>query len=245
MKLNSSAIARMVDISVVQAPHGTAEIDVLVESAVRYNFVALHVLPSWVPVIRNKMIEAGIYDDAGFRSTAERFSLIGSPVGFPSGGNTLAVKKEEARQLLKDGVQEMDMMINVGRLKSGDSGYVADEIKSIVEINGEMPVKVILEIHHLTDDELKKGCELCIENGAAFIKTSTGWAPSGATLEKVKFITTFVGKSIQVKAAGGIRNIETLIEMYKMGVRRFGVNLKSSIEIVEECAALPGGVIEV
>ena len=77
------------------------EIDELIDSAIKYNFIALHVLPSWVPVIKEKMIAAGIYDEAGFRSTAERYSLIGSPVGFPSGGNTLTVKKEEARKLLE------------------------------------------------------------------------------------------------------------------------------------------------
>lgn len=232
MKITPLSIARMVDISAVQAPHGREEILELVGYAKEYRFIAVHVLPSWVAFLRKEL-------------DGEKDILTGAPVGFPSGGNTAAVKVEEARQLIKDGVQEMDMMINVGKLRSGETGYVLDEIKQVIGTANGIPVKVILEVHHLTDNQIKKGCELCIEAGAEFVKTSTGWAPTGATLEKIELITGFVGNSIKVKAAGGIRNLETLITMYKMGVQRFGINVKSSMEIIRECAARPDGFVEI
>jgi len=100
-------------------------------------------------------------------------------------------------------------------------------------------------VHYLSRDQLKKACEVCINAGAAFVKTATGWAASGATLDVVQFITSFVGSAIKVKAAGSIRNLETLVKMYRMGVSRFGINLNSSMEIVRSVAALPGGVVEV
>jgi len=232
MTFTATSIARMVDISAVQAPHGKKEILQLVSYAKKYRFIAVHVLPSWVSFLREEL-------------EGEDDILIGSPVGFPSGGNTARVKMEEARQLIRDGVQEMDMMINVGKLRSGETGYVLDEIRQVIDTAGDIPVKVILEVHHLDDDQIRKGCELCIEAGAEFVKTSTGWAPTGATLENIELITGFVGDSIKVKAAGGIRNLDTLITMYRMGVQRFGINVNSSMDIIQECAAKPGGAVEI
>ena len=107
-----------------------------------------------------------------------------------------------------------------------------------------MTVKVILEVHYLSEKEIKTACELCISAGAEYIKTSTGWAPTGASLGAVKLITSFVGDSIRVKAAGGIRNLDTLLKMYRMGVTRFGINVNASMDIIREVAALPGGAVE-
>ena len=162
--------------------------------------------------------------------------IIGSPVGFPSGGNTTAIKVEEARQLIRDGVDEMDMMLNVGKLRSGEEEYVLEEMKQVIGAAGNTPVKVILECHYLSDEQIRRGCELCLEAGAAFVKTSTGWAPTGATLENVALIKSCVGDAIGIKAAGGIRGLETLIEMYRRGARRFGIGLSTATRIFEECA---------
>ena len=115
----------------------------------------------------------------------------------------------------------------------------------MVPAAGDVPVKVILEVHYLNRDQIKRACEVCINAGAAFVKTATGWAPSGATLEVVQLITSFVGKPIKVKAAGSIRNIETLVTMYRMGVSRFGINLNSSVDIVKSVAALPRRVARI
>jgi deoxyribose-phosphate aldolase len=154
-------------------------------------------------------------------------------------------KLTEAEQLLADGAQEMDLMINVGMLRSDRLNYVEDEIKAIVQLAGDVEVKVILEVHCLTDDEIKKACELCIKAGAAFVKTSTGWMPTGATLETVSLISNFVGNAIEIKASGGIRDLNTLAKMYAMGVARFGINVQASMDLISACAQLPGGVLKV
>ena len=233
MKLTARDVARLIDISAVQAPHGAAEIRDLVANAREFHFMAVHVLPCWVTFLKELL--AGGADDI----------LIGAPVGFPSGAHRTEIKVAEARLLLQDGVQEMDMMLNVGKLRSGEYRYCEEDIRAVVLAAGDVPVKVILEVHYLSQDQIKRACEACINAGAAYVKTATGWAPSGATLEVVQLITSFAGKAIKVKAAGNIRSIETLVTMYRMGVSRFGINLNSSVDIVKSVAALPGGVVEV
>lgn len=232
MTLTARDVAQLIDISAVQAPHGAAEIRGLVDNAKRHHFIAVHVLPCWVSFLRELL--AGSPD-----------ILIGAPVGFPGGAHRTEIKVAEAKLLIQDGVQEMDMMLNVGKLRSGEYDYCVEDIRAVVRAAGEIPVKVILEVHYLDRDQLKRACEACITAGAAFVKTATGWAASGATLEVVRQITSFVGKAIKVKAAGNIRSLETLVTMYRMGVSRFGINLNSSVDIVKAVAALPGGVVDI
>jgi len=233
MKLTTESLAQMIDISAVQAPHGAAEVQLLAERAREYRFKAVHVLPCWVRTLRD------ILGD-------NRFSAVGAPVGFPAGGHTTSVKLAEAAELIRDGVQEMDMMLNVGKHRSGDYGYVENEVKAVVSVAHEssIPVKVILEVHYLSPDEIRRACEICINAGAEFVKTSTGWASGGATLEVVRLITEFVGDAIQVKAAGGVRDLSTVGEMFRMGVRRFGINIEAATAIVREVAAMPSGSVE-
>ena len=109
---------------------------------------------------------------------------------------------------------------------------------------GPVPVKVIIEAPYLTDDEIKKACEMCIAGGAAFVKTSTGWVPNGSSLEMIRLITSFVGGAIKVKAAGAVRDLETVARMLRMGVARFGINMNSAMDLVRQVSALPGGVLE-
>ena len=232
MTLTARDVARLIDISAVQAPHGAAEIRECVRGAQEFHFVAVHVLPCWVTFLRELLADTPDI-------------MVGAPVGFPGGAHRTEVKAAEARLLVQDGVQEMDMMLNVGRLRSGDYRYCEEDIRAVVAAAGAVPLKVILEVAYLDYDQIRKACELCIKAGAAFVKTATGWAPSGATLEVVRLITEFVGTAIKVKAAGSIRSLDTLVRMYRMGVARFGINLNSSMEIVRAVAALPGGVVEV
>jgi deoxyribose-phosphate aldolase len=231
MKLLPKDIARMIDISAVQAQHGEAEIRELVNYAKEYNFIAVHALPCWTKFLSELLSD-------------RKDILVGGPVGFPSGGHKTETKRLEMTQLIADGAQEVDVMLNIGMLRSGRYAYVEDELKSLVETAGEVPIKVIIEVYHLTADDIKKACELCIKAGAEFVKTGTGWTPTGATLEVVALITSVVGDAIKVKASGGIRDLDTFIKMYKMGVVRFGINVNASLKILRECAELPGGVIE-
>ncbi len=232
MKLTARDIARMIDISAVRTQHGEREITTLVENAKRYRFIAVHVLPCWVPLLKRLLI-------------GEEDIMIGAPVGFPSGAHRTQIKVAEATMLIADGVQEMDMVINVGKLRSGCFADVEEDAAAVVKAAGPVPVKVIIETPYLDADEIKRACEICIKVGAAYVKTSTGWAPNGATLESIRLITSFVGNAIKVKAAGNIRDLDTMIQMYRMGVPRFGINLDSSMEIVSRVAALPGGAVEV
>jgi len=232
MLLTPQKLARMIDISAVRAHHGEREILEMVQRAKEHRFIAVHVLPSWVSFLREQL-------------QGDRDILVGAPVGFPSGGHTTAIKVAEARQLIVDGVQELDMVINIGKLRSGRTDEVREDIRAVVEAAGPLPVKTILEVHHLSPDEIRRACDQAIAAGAAFIKTSTGWAPSGATLESVRLITAHVGSAIAVKAAGSIRSLDTVVAMLRMGVTRFGVNLDSSVEILRECGARAGGGVEV
>jgi deoxyribose-phosphate aldolase len=231
MKLTARDVARLTDISAVRTPHGEAEIREMVESARRYSFFAVHVLPCWVPFLRSLLASCPEV-------------LAGAPVGFPAGAHRTDIKTAEARALVADGVQEMDMMLNVGKLRSGDRRYVLEDIRAVVEAASPVPVKVIIEAPLLDDDQIRLACDLCIQGGAAFVKTSTGWLPGGSTLPMVRLITSHVGGAIQVKAAGGIRDVRTVLEMRRLGVARFGINLHTAVQIVTEVAALPGGALE-
>jgi deoxyribose-phosphate aldolase len=231
VKLTAKDIARLTDISAVRTHYGEAEIRDMVENAKRYGFYAVHVLPCWMSFLRGLL--------AGSPEI-----LAGGPVGFPGGGHRTDIKVAEARALVTDGVQEMDMMLNVGKLRSGDHRYVEEEIRAIVGAAGEVPVKVIIEAPLLTEDQIKVACDLCIRGGAVFVKTSTGWLPNGSTLEMIRLITSHVGQAIKVKAAGGIRDVRTLIEMHRLGVARFGINLETAVQLVSAVAAMPGGAVE-
>jgi deoxyribose-phosphate aldolase len=231
-ELKSEEIARLIDVSTVRTSHGEADIRQLVTYAKEYRFISVHALPCWVSLLSDLLAaDADIY--------------VGAPVGFPSGAHKTMTKLTEAEQLLADGVEEMDLMMNVGMLRSGRLDYVEDEIKAVVQIAGDVEVKVILEVHCLSDDEIKRACELCIKAGAAFVKTSTGWMPTGATLETVSLISNFVGSAIKIKAAGGIRDLDTLAKMVALGVARFGINVQASMDLISACAQLPGGVLRV
>ena len=231
-ELKSEDIARMIDVSTVRTHHGEADIRQLVKYAREYRFISVHALPCWISLLSDLLA-----DDPDI--------YVGAPIGFPSGAHKTRTKLIEAEQLLADGAQEMDLMINVGMLRSGRLNYVEDEIKAIVQLAGDVGIKVILEVHCLTDDEIKKACELCIKAGAAFIKTSTGWLPTGATIETITLISNFVGNAIKIKAAGGIRDLDTLAKMVALGVARFGINVQASMDMIRACAELPDGVLRV
>jgi deoxyribose-phosphate aldolase len=144
--------------------------------------------------------------------------------------------------MVSAGCDEIDMVINVGFLKSGMFRETEEDVRAVVQAVSPLPVKVIIEIMYLNPEEVARACAICVESGAAFVKTGTGWADRGTTLEDVKLVKSLVGDQIKIKASGGIRNLATLIEFYHAGARRFGVNLKSGIEIVQE--AVQQGSIE-
>jgi deoxyribose-phosphate aldolase len=150
--------------------------------------------------------------------------LVGTVVGFPHGSSTTDTKVFEAFRALADGARELDMVINIGRLRGGDHTYVAADIRAIVEVAAAESalVKVIFENAHLTDDEKVVACRLTEGAGADFVKTSTGFAATGATMEDLILMRRSVGPAMQVKAAGGVRTLDTLLAMVAIGASRFG-----------------------
>lgn len=226
--LGAADLAAMIDISAVQAFHNEADIRSLASLAIVNGFIAAHALPHFMTLLRSLV-------PAGGRT------LVGGPVGFPAGGHTTAIKVAEAEGLKRAGADELDMMINVGRLKSGDLSYVREEIAAVVAAVAPVPLKVILELHHLTDVEIEAASAIVAESGAAFVKTGTGWTPAAATLERIALIARVVGGRVGIKASGGIRDLDTVARMVSLGVTRFGVNTVTAVDLVRQVAALPGG----
>ena len=216
--------ARLIDISAVRSQHGEQDLLELVELGRTYHFINLHVLPSWIAEMSRKISDL---DDV----------YIGSPVGFPSGGHSTKTKLYEAQQMIEDGVDEMDIVMNIGKFKSGEYTYVEDELKQIVEYaKGKVrATKVIIEINTLTDAEMEKACKIVIESGADFVKTGTGWVPGpgGANIERIRKMKRICGNRIKIKAAGGIRTPEDFLALADMGIERMGINTKSALEIIK------------
>ena len=134
-----------------------------------------------------------------------------------------AARVAQAKELVARGCDEIDMVMNVGKMRSGLAKEVAADIAAVKEVMGDMPLKVILECHHLTDRQIAEASVIAVDAGASWVKTGTGWAPTGATLENVKIMKDAVGDRARVKAAGGVRSLETIEKMVDLGVERFGI----------------------
>jgi len=159
----------------------------------------------------------------GFEMLSSSGVPVSTVVGFPHGSSTTSTKVYEARQCIEDGATELDMVINIGRLRSGEVAYVEDEIAAVVATAGaDAIVKVNFENAYLDDDEKVAACLASETAGAAFVKTSTGFAPTGATTEDLVLMRASVSPKVKVKAAGGIRTLDGLLEVMSIGVERIG-----------------------
>ncbi len=156
-------------------------------------------------------------------------------VGFPHGGHTTATKLAEAEQALREGCQELDMVVNICQVRSGNWQYVQDEIGAIVRLAHDVgqKVKVIFENAYLDDEQKIRLCEICGEVRADWVKTSTGYAPSGATMEDLRLMRQHSPEHVQVKAAGGVRDLDKLLEVRAIGVTRCGASRTQ--EMLDEC----------
>jgi deoxyribose-phosphate aldolase len=156
---------------------------------------------------------------------------VGTVIGFPHGNSTTATKVYEAHRALEDGAVELDMVLDIGALKSGRDGDVQADIAAVVEAAHAAGaiVKVIFENHYLTDDEIVRACHLSEAAGAEFVKTSTGFAASGATHEDLALMRRSVSDHIEVKAAGGVRTLDALIDVMNLGVTRVGATATKAI----------------
>ncbi|HTU01242.1 MAG TPA: deoxyribose-phosphate aldolase [Candidatus Sulfotelmatobacter sp.] len=214
-------LARLVDHSVLKPEASEKEIVAGADVVRQWGIGFYCVPPSHVALARQALQGTG----AG----------VVSVIGFPLGYDRSAVKARAAATAVQDGAAEVDMVMNVGRLKSGRHQGVADEIRQVVAAVPGIPVKVILEACLLTDEEKAAACHLVQDAGAAFVKTSTGFHPKGgATVEDVRLLRTTVGPAFGVKAAGGIRTLADAMAMLEAGANRLGTSASAAI-----LAALP------
>jgi deoxyribose-phosphate aldolase len=212
----------MIDLSCVRTTSNKADIEEMVAAAKKYGFGQVSVLQCFIPYARQLLKET------------PNIHVVGN-VSFPSGSDSTSIKVAQAKEMKAAGCDEIDVVMNIGKLRSGELAEVESDVRAVIKTVHPIPVKVIIEVICLTQEETKQACEISVRSGATFVKTGTGWATHGTTIEDVRLVKSFVGDRAKIKASGGIRDLDTLIEMYKAGARRFGVNLKSGIEIVEQC----------
>ena len=208
-------LRRYIDHTLLRADATSADVERLCREAKEHGFYAVCVNGSWVELARHSLDGTEV--------------KVASVAGFPLGAMETDAKRFETEAAIDAGAHEIDVVINVGRLKDGDNNYVLRELRDIVEAADERPVKVILETCLLTEEEKIRACKLVVESGAQFVKTSTGFSKGGATLEDVKLLRRQVGSDFGVKASGGIRDAFAALAMIEAGATRLGTSNGAAI----------------
>ena len=221
MECTCKDIAKMIDHSLLKPELTEDEIIKGCEIAKKYDVATVCCSPSSLPLVVKLL-----------KGTQVKPTTV---IGFPHGYNKTEAKVFEAKLAIKDGALEIDMVLNVGKLKSRDFDYVKKDIKAVVDVahKNKVLVKVILENFYLTDELKEIACKICEEAGADWVKTSTGFAGSGATIEDLKLMRKSVSQKVQVKAAGGVRDLDMALKVREVGCTRFGAT--ATIAIMEEC----------
>ena len=217
-------LARYIDHTLLKPDAQRADIEKLCREAVEHGFYSVCVNGSRVELARSLVEDSGV--------------KVAAVVGFPLGAMDSDVKRYETEVAIDHGAEEIDLVLNIAKLKEGDDAYVLRELRDVVEAADERPVKVIIETCLLTEEEKIRACGLVVESGAAFIKTSTGFSTGGATLDDVKLLRQHVGEKFGVKASGGIRDTQTALAMIEAGATRLGTS--AGIAIVKGLAAGAG-----
>lgn len=216
--MDKAQIAKMIDHTILKAEATESEIIKLCKEAIHYNFASVCVNPSMVPVAAKEL-----------KGTHVKVCTV---IGFPLGATTTEVKAFETKDVIEKGATEVDMVINVGKLKERNLEYVKNDIKAVVEAaKGKALTKVIIETCLLTEEEKIIACKLSKEAGADFVKTSTGFSTGGATVEDIKIMRETVGPEMGVKASGGVRSKKDALAMIENGATRIGAS--ASIAICE------------
>jgi len=215
MTITKEQLARMIDHTLLKPTATKKDITKLCQEAKKYHFAAVCVNPTYVPLTAKLL-----------KNTDVKVCTV---IGFPLGSTTTEVKAFETETTVKNGAQEVDMVINIGALKSGDYAFVKRDIEAVVKAAKNAITKVIIETCYLTDQEKEKACTLAKEAGADYVKTSTGFGPQGATVPDVKLMRKAVGKGLGVKAAGGIRTFADAVAMVEAGATRIGTSHSLSI----------------
>lgn len=210
-------IAKYIDHTVLKATTTSKEVEKLCLEAKEYGFYSVCVNGCFVKECKELLKDSDV--------------KIAAVVGFPLGAMTKTAKVFEAREAIANGANEIDMVINVGKLIEGDSKYVEDEIREIKEAIGKNVLKVIIETCYLNEEQKMLACELSLNANADFVKTSTGFGTAGATFEDVILMKKMVGDNAEVKASGGVKSYETAEKYIELGATRLGTS--SGIDIIK------------
>ena len=206
---------KMIDHTVLKADTPLETVKRICDEAMEYGFACVCINPCHVAYCADYLKDSDVN--------------VCTVIGFPLGANTSATKAFETKDAIANGADEIDMVMNIGALKDKNYDLVRDDVKAVVEAANGTLVKVILETCLLTEDEIKKACELCVEAKADFVKTSTGFSTRGATIEDVKIMKAAVQGKAKVKAAGGVRTHEDMVKIVEAGADRIGTSAGCSL----------------
>ena len=226
MDYTCQEIARMIDHSLLRPELTEKDVREGCEVAKKYKVATVCCRPSELALVTELL-----------KGSAVKPTTV---IGFPHGCNKTETKVFEAEQAIADGALELDMVLNIGKLLDGDHDYVGKDIKAVVDVahRSNVAVKVIFENYYLNDEQKKAACRLAEEAGVDFVKTSTGFADGGATLEDLKLMRDNVSEKVQVKAAGGVRDLEMALKVRQVGCTRFGATRTEAI--MEQCYKAKG-----
>lgn len=209
-------IAKYIDHTILKPETQKNDVIRVCQEAKQYGFYSVCINSCYVPLVKEQL-----------KGTDIKVTAV---VGFPLGAMDMKAKAYETKVAVENGADEIDMVINIGALKDKDYDYVREDIKHVVaSLNQNILLKVIIETSLLTEEEKIKACELSMEAGAHFVKTSTGFSTGGATVEDVRLMRSVVGDRLGVKASGGIRNYETAMKMIEAGANRLGISASVAV----------------
>ncbi|NND97633.1 MAG: deoxyribose-phosphate aldolase [Pirellulaceae bacterium] len=210
-------VAKMIDHSLLNPTLTVADLESGIQLALAYDVASVCIMPYYMKTCAQML--------SG--STVQASTTI----GFPHGGHTTAIKRAEAEQAIADGCQELDMVVNISKVLSGDWNYVQQDIAAVIEVAhaAGQKVKVIFENCYLNDDQKTRLCEICTELNADWVKTSTGYGTGGATHDDLNLMRAKSGPNVQVKAAGGVRDLDALLAVRALGVTRCGASRTSDM----------------
>ena len=206
---------KMIDHTVLKADTPLETVKRICDEAIEYGFASVCINPCHVAYCADYLKDSDVN--------------VCTVIGFPLGANTSAVKAFETKDAIANGADEIDMVMNIGALKDKNYDLVRNDVKAVVEATNGTLVKVILETCLLTEDEIKKACELCVEAKADYVKTSTGFSTRGATIEDVQIMKAAVQGKAKVKAAGGVRTHEDMVKIVEAGADRIGTSAGCSL----------------
>ena len=221
MDYNYADVAGMIDHSLLNPTLLTEDLDAGIRLALAYEVASVCIMPYYMQQC------AGMLAGSNVKAS--------TTIGFPHGGHTTAIKQAEAERAIADGCQELDMVVNISKVLSGDWEYVQKDLQAVIDVAhaAGQKVKVIFENCYLTDEHKIRLCEICSELKAGWVKTSTGYGTGGATHDDLRLMRRHAADHVQVKAAGGVRDLDALLAVRELGVSRCGAS--RTADMLDEC----------